>query len=208
VAAAHRERSEAFSPRVLREYALLADGERGILVGPQGDFVWMCAPRWDSDALFSTLIGGGGLYAITPTDLRFVWGGYYESGSLIWHSRWVTSTGIIECREALAIPADPRTAVILRRVTALDGTARVRVVLDARADFGRCAMTDVRQHQGTWTARSGGLHLRWSRAQGAQAIEDGALMAEIEVDQGTHHDLVLEVGEHAFVSPAVAAPFV
>ncbi len=25
-----------FPPRVLREYALLADGERGILVGPQG----------------------------------------------------------------------------------------------------------------------------------------------------------------------------
>jgi hypothetical protein len=68
----------------------------------------MCAPRWDSDALFSTLIGGGGLYAITPTDLRFVWGGYYERDSLIWHSRWVTSTGIIECREALAFPADPR----------------------------------------------------------------------------------------------------
>ena len=33
-----------FPPRVLRDYALLADGERGILVGPQGDCVWMCAP--------------------------------------------------------------------------------------------------------------------------------------------------------------------
>ena len=38
------------APHVLREYALLADGERGILVGPRGDFVWMCFPRWDSDA--------------------------------------------------------------------------------------------------------------------------------------------------------------
>ena len=51
---------------VLREYALLADGERGALVGPRGDMVWLCAPRWDSDAVFSSLIGGGGLYAVTP----------------------------------------------------------------------------------------------------------------------------------------------
>jgi hypothetical protein len=49
-AAKKPERIETFSPRVLREYALLADGERGILIGPRGNFVWMCAPRWDSDA--------------------------------------------------------------------------------------------------------------------------------------------------------------
>ena len=90
---------------MLREYALLADGERGVLVGPRGDFVWMCFPRWDSDAVFSSLIGGAGSYAVTPSD-RFVWGGYYEPGTLIWRSRWVTvEDAIVECREALALPA-------------------------------------------------------------------------------------------------------
>ncbi|MFZ0872933.1 MAG: trehalase-like domain-containing protein [Pseudonocardiaceae bacterium] len=63
-----------FPPHVLREYALLADGQRGALVGPRGDIAWMCAPRWDSDGVFSTLIGGNGCYAVTPTG-RFVWGG-------------------------------------------------------------------------------------------------------------------------------------
>ena len=43
------------APHVLREYALLADGERGVLVGPRGDFAWMCFPRWDSPAVFSSL---------------------------------------------------------------------------------------------------------------------------------------------------------
>ena len=55
---------------MLREYALLADGERGTLVGPRGDFAWMCAPRWDSDAVFSSLIGGGGMDAVTPAESR------------------------------------------------------------------------------------------------------------------------------------------
>lgn len=33
-------------PQTLRECALLADGERGALIGPRGDFAWMCVPGW------------------------------------------------------------------------------------------------------------------------------------------------------------------
>src|SRR5947208_14682396 len=94
-------------PHVLREYALLADGERGVLVGPRGDFAWMCFPRWHSDAVFSSLVGGRGTYAVAPEG-RFVWGGYYEPGTLVWHSRWTVDSGAtVECQEALALPADP-----------------------------------------------------------------------------------------------------
>ena len=78
-------------PHTLREYALLADGERGALIGPSGEVAWMCAPHWDADAVFSALIGGRGSYVITPVG-RFTWGGYYENG-LIWRSRWVTARG-------------------------------------------------------------------------------------------------------------------
>src|SRR5581483_4913875 len=83
-----------FPLHVLSEYALLADGERGVMVGPRGDFVWMCVPRWHSDAVFSTLIGGAGVYAVTPAEPTFVWGGYYEPNSLIWRSRWVTTSQV------------------------------------------------------------------------------------------------------------------
>src|SRR6185437_13767573 len=74
-------------PHVLREYALIADGERGALIGPDGMIAWLCAPRWDSPAVFSGLLGGQGRYAVTPSDPWNVWGGYYETGSLIWRSR-------------------------------------------------------------------------------------------------------------------------
>jgi hypothetical protein len=182
------------APHVLREYALLADGERGIVVGPRGEFVWMCFPRWDSDAIFSALLGGPGAYAITPRD-RSVWGGYYEPAGLIWNSRWVTGDAIIECREALALPSRPDQAVILRRVIARQGCGRVRVTLDPRGAFGRDALRRLtRADDGAWTGRCGDTHVWWTGAPDATPADrpgDPALTVTLDLPEGTHHDFVL-----------------
>jgi hypothetical protein len=190
-----QDAASQFPPHVLREYALLADGERGALVAPRGDIAWMCAPRWHSDAVFSTLIGGSGCYAVTPADPRFVWGGYYEDGSLIWRSRWTTTDGVIECLEALAYPGDAGTVVLLRRVEAVDVPARVRVTLDARAGFGRHKMSRLNRDDAVWTGRTGPLYLRWSGGQDATVRTDGSLELELTVEPGRRHDLVLELSD-------------
>ena len=80
-------------PESLRQYALLADGERGALIGPRGDVAFLCAPRWHDDAVFSDLLGGAGTYVVRPMADRFVGGGSYEPGSLVWRSRWVVGPG-------------------------------------------------------------------------------------------------------------------
>jgi alpha,alpha-trehalase len=185
----------AHLPHVLREYALLADGERGILIGPRGDLAWMCFPRWDSDALFAELIGGRGAYAVAPEG-RYVWGGYYEEGTLIWRSRWVTECGIVECREALALPGRPDRAVVLRRVIAVSGDARVRVLLDPRWDFGRRPARHLhRDGRGVWHIEAGQTRVHWLGAPQARTEPDGRggeeLTLELLLRQGGHHDLVL-----------------
>jgi hypothetical protein len=182
---------------VLRDYALIADGERGALVGPRGDIVWMCAPRWDSDAVFARMIGGDGVYAVTPTE-DFVWGGYYEDGSLIWHSRWVTLSGVTECHEALAYPAAPDRVVVLRRVVARRGPAQVKVVLDPRAGFGQHALRSARRDDhGVWTGRAGELYLRWSgevsEAKVSRAGRHSRLELTLTLAPGEERDLVLEL---------------
>jgi hypothetical protein len=185
--------SASFPLYVLREYAFGADGERGFLIGPRGEIAWMCFPRWDSPAIFSTLIGGAGVYAVTPIDEPFVWGGEYEAGSLIWRSHWVTTHQKIECREALAFPGDDNTAVLIRRIEAIDGNTKVQVVLDPRADFGATGMSELSHEDGRWTARCGKLHLRWTGASSAKVADDGSLRFLLEVTAGTHHDLMLEI---------------
>jgi GH15 family glucan-1,4-alpha-glucosidase len=183
-------------PRVLREYALVADGERGAVIGPDGSIAWLCVPRWDSPAAFSGLLGGHGGYTVAPVDPWHVWGGYYENGSLIWRSRWVGDTKV-ECREALAMPADPHRAVLLRRVDAVDGAAKVSVSLDIRARYGRGRMTDLKRQGETWTGRSGGTWFRWSGAGKARPT-DGVLRMRIELAEGATHDLVLEISDREF----------
>ncbi|MFC0597385.1 glycoside hydrolase family 15 protein [Streptomyces palmae] len=188
-------------PQPLRSYALLADGERGALVGPRGEICWLCAPRWHDDAVFSTLIGGTGGYAVTPRG-RFVAGGYYEADSLIWRSRWITQDGIVECREALAFPGEPGRLVLLRQVRALRAPAAVGIVLEPAAGYGAQPLREARRDDaGVWSARVGGLHLRWSGGGQAQVAETGqgsrALLAELRLPAGGQHDLVLEIGTDA-----------
>ncbi len=196
--ASRRDAAPPVIPRVLREYALVADGERGAIIGPDGSVAWMCVPRWDSPAVFCGLLGGQGRYTIAPADPWHVWGGYYESGSLIWRNRWVGEQRI-ECREALAMPADPRRAVLLRRVQAVDGPAKISVVLDVRARYGRAPMTGLSRQGDCWTGRSGAIRMRWSGAARARQTADGLTMT-ISLGAGESHDFVLEISDRDFLS--------
>ncbi len=182
-------------PHTLRDYSLIADGERGALVGPHGDIVWMCFPHWHDPALFSALIGGGGAYAVTPTG-RYVWGGYYEPGSLIWHSRWVTEqNAIIECHEALAMPATATSATILRRIVMVKGEATVDVTLNPRSDFGAHGTRGFRLNDGAWSGSLGDFSVRWDGGEDARVVADGRrgrmLHETISLSEGQTHDLVL-----------------
>ena len=192
-------------PAVLRDYALLADGHRGALIGPGGNVAWLCAPGWSDPAVFSALLGGAGRFLVAPAGGRFVWGGHYEPGSLVWRSRWVTEDGIIESREALVFPGEADRLVLLRQVRALDRPARVRVVLDPRADFGREPVRDVARDGERWLARTGGLHLRFQGGAGLRRDRQGFLAGELTVPAGGRHDLVLELATGPHDQPGESA---
>ncbi|MGW5415107.1 glycoside hydrolase family 15 protein [Actinomadura geliboluensis] len=194
----------AAMPKALRDYALIADGERGILVGPHGEHAWLCFPRWDSEPAFAGLLGGPGGYDVRPVCDRFVWGGYYEDHGLIWHSRWVTGEGaIVECREALARPALPDRAVVLRRCRAVRGGARLRALLDVRP--GGARMRDLHHRDPYWTARAGGARIRW-RGAGEALVREGAdggavLAVTFDLAEGESRDLVLEIAAESAGEP-------
>ncbi|WP_442803210.1 glycoside hydrolase family 15 protein [Streptomyces pseudogriseolus] len=195
--------SGADSPWTLRDYALIADGERGALIDPRGGIAWLCAPAWHDGAVFNGLLGGPGRFRVRPADRWNVWGGYYEDGTLIRVSRWVTAAGIVSCRETLAVPADTGRVVLLRQIRAVRGAAVVDVDLDVRADYGRRPMTGMRQKGDTWTARSGALHVRLAGAGQARPGPDGGLHARLRLPEGGAHELVLEIATEPQNAPLV-----
>jgi hypothetical protein len=183
----------ALEPVTLRQYALLADGERGALIDPHGAIAFLCAPRWHDDAVFAGLLGGAGRYAVTPKEPRFTWGGHYEQGSLIWRSRWVTTHSVLECREALTFPGERDRLTLLRRLEPELGTGHVDVMLEVRAEFGTRPMTVRRSAEGVWEGRSGDLRFRWSGVPPHARLQDGVLTLDLVVPEGQRHDLVLEI---------------
>lgn len=175
---------------------MVADGERGALIGPRGEVAWMCAPGWDSEAVFSSLIGGSGIYAVTPAR-RFTWGGYYEPATLIWRSRWVTSEGVVESHDALALPADPRRVVMIRRVVSCDTDQSVEIRLSPHHGFGRHGLVDLHHARRVWSGRSGDIFIRWQGPSGVRSVGQSGisreLQAEVQLEPGQHLDLVLEM---------------
>ncbi|HLI74275.1 MAG TPA: glycoside hydrolase family 15 protein [Acidimicrobiales bacterium] len=194
------------APAVLRQYAIVADGERGAVIGPTGDVTWLCFPRFDSPAIFASLISGHGGYSVAPCQ-PFVWGGQYEDRTLIWRSRWVTAGGLVsECRDALEFPGKASRVVLLRQLAAVTGPARLRVVLHPRSEYGARPFDSWHCDEvGTWSARSGAIRLRWSGAPNARPHRDGHrgwyLECELALEQGEHLDLVLELSEDEFEGP-------
>jgi hypothetical protein len=181
-------------PHVLREYALIADGRRGALIGPRGDLSFMCAPSWHDDAIFSSLIGGRGCFVVAPADPWFVWGGHYEDDSLIFDSRWITRDGVVECREAMAAPGEVHRAMVLRRVRP-EAATTLLVRVDPRASFGRAGLRQLRSHDGVFEAVTGRLRVRLTGAPTARYDKELGLVAEIHLRAGEWHDLVFEVSD-------------
>jgi GH15 family glucan-1,4-alpha-glucosidase len=198
------ERGEPPTPHVLRELAFVADGERGAVIGPSGAVEWLCFPGWADPSVFSTLVGGDGWFSVRPAG-RYVWGGHYEEGTLIWRSHWVLAGGaMVECREALALPAEPGRAVLLRRIEGLVGETTVEMILDLRPRYGTAPIRSWHRDGGVFTASTHGVHVRLRGAPRARDEADGhggrQLVTTISLSEGEHHDLVLELADAPFDS--------
>ncbi|MFI1714738.1 glycoside hydrolase family 15 protein [Streptomyces litmocidini] len=195
-------RSPAHRPRPLGDYALLADGERAALLGPDGDLVWLCVPGWDDPAVFSELIGGAGAFQVCPEEPWRVAEGAYHDGSLVWTGHWTLEDGVVECRNALAAPADPHRATVLRRLHAVKGAAAVTVRLAVRGGYGADPpLLPHRTGPDTWEASRGGLWMRLRGLTDARVGSDGELTARLTLPEGARHDLVLELSDRPLDTP-------
>jgi GH15 family glucan-1,4-alpha-glucosidase len=169
-----------FTP--IADYGFLSDCHTGALVGPDGAVDWLCAPRFDSPSVFSALLDrSAGHFRVGPYGAYVPLGRRYEPGTNVLESTWMTRSGWLVVRDALAIgpwrdsvedepdrrrpPTDHEAEeVLVRTMECVQGTVEVEVVCEPLFDYGRrkAEWSKLEGEPGVADATDADLTLRFS----------------------------------------------
>ena len=120
----------------LARYALIGDTRTAALVGVDGSIDWLCAPRFDSPAFFASLLGkpDHGRWLLAPEEAADTVTRQYREDSLVLDTEVTTGSGQVRVTDCMVTGAPGPTVV--RVVTGLSGTVRMRTELILRFDYG------------------------------------------------------------------------
>ncbi|MEZ0493844.1 glycoside hydrolase family 15 protein [Kineococcus sp. TBRC 1896] len=163
-----RDLADRYPP--IADHALVGDGETAALVGLDARVAWACLPRFDSPAVFASLLDAdrGGRWDLPVQDLRSSHQHYLPSSAVL-VTELTTGTGTLRVTDALLLDGalEPRRSVAThafgRLLEVTSGTVSVRSLLRGR---------DGAPVEGAVVPLPGGgerrLHLSSSRDTGAE----------------------------------------
>jgi GH15 family glucan-1,4-alpha-glucosidase len=170
----------------IEDYALVGDRHTAALVGRDGSIDWLCLPRFDSPACFAALLGTPehGRWLLGPASDDVEVSRRYVGSSNLLETTFTTATGSVTLLDVM--PTADERADIVRRLTGVSGTVRMRHEWVVRTDYGRVRPWVSRQHVGgqevvVAVAGPDQLMLRGDRLPPAQ---DGHHRDEFEVHEG------------------------
>ncbi len=121
----------------IEDYAIIGDTRSAALVGRNGAIDWLCAPRFDSPALFAALLGteANGHWTIAPLgEVRRV-ERRYRTGTAILETDLETDEGAIRLVDCM--PMREGHTGLVRVVEGLRGRVPMQMRLAPRFDYGR-----------------------------------------------------------------------
>ena len=190
----------------IAEYAFLSNCHTGALVAPDGAIDWLCAPSFDSQSVFGSLLDRqAGFFRFAPYGINHPTTRVYVPGTNVLETTWKTPAGWVVVHDALTMgpwnhedgitphtrpPADDDADhVLVRTVECLDGNVEVEVICEPAFDYGRVAAE--------WTPVDGGRHAADATGNGLtiRLLSDLPLGIEGGRARGRH---VLKPGERAY----------
>lgn len=135
------ERIDGYLP--IADHGLIGDGATAALVGRDGAVSWLCVPRFDSPPLFCGLLDTerGGAFRLAPDDL-IESRQFYETDTGVLVTEMRGRSCLLRLTDALALKtgadltedSSASRGELLRRVTVVDGSARIRIEVAPRGD--------------------------------------------------------------------------
>lgn len=185
----------------IADHGLIGDLRTAALVGTDGTIDWFCPGRFDASSVFASVLDTevGGSWRLEPVDGSVRTQQFYVPNTAILATRFLTTDGVVEVYDFMPVleraDADHRQRIV-RRVTAVRGSTRVRSVVSARPDYARATpeleadgdgivLTDASQDEG-------GLRMGLVSTTELSIAGDDVI-AEIDLATGESAVFVLEV---------------
>jgi GH15 family glucan-1,4-alpha-glucosidase len=132
------------SSRPIADYALLSDRHSAALVSRDGSIDWLCFPRFDSPSIFGRLLDdAAGHWSLRAADAHTVTRRYLDR-TLVLETTYVTPTGTVVVRDALATGDGNRghslgkdvPHLLVREATCTQGEVELHVEYVPRPEYG------------------------------------------------------------------------
>jgi GH15 family glucan-1,4-alpha-glucosidase len=120
----------------IEDYGLIGNTHTAALVSRSGSIDWLCAPRFDSDACFASLIGYDehGSWALRPTVAVRENRQRYRGDTLILETEFVCDGGAVRIIDFM--PMNTGRCDLVRIVEGLEGEVPMEMVFQARFGYG------------------------------------------------------------------------
>ena len=191
----------------IEDYGLIGNTRTAALVSRSGSIDWFCAPRFDSDACFSALIGYDehGCWAIRPAVAIRESRQRYRGETMILETEFVCEGGTVRVTDFMPVEASEDRSDLVRIIEGLEGQVPLEVLLDVRFGYGEDAPWITRTNEGLlFIAGPNALVLR---GPGEPRPADGRVMSVITVRAGDRIPLQLSwYPSHEEPPPALDEP--
>jgi pentatricopeptide repeat protein len=184
----------------IEDHGLIGDLQTSALVAIDGTVDFMCLPRFDSPAIFASLLDTrrGGKFALAPKDGRHVTKQMYLPGTAILVTRYLSAKGVAEVLDFM--PIDNPTVVtdrhrLIRMVNGIRGTVDFEASIEPRFDYARSTHTTERTETGVMF-EGAGLRLALSGTFPLEPEGDD-VTCRFQVQAGETCAFVLESGKSA-----------
>jgi GH15 family glucan-1,4-alpha-glucosidase len=120
----------------IEDYGMVGDMQTAAIISRGGSVDWMCAPFFDSDACFASLIGYDrhGCWAIRPTVRIRETRQRYEGDSLVLVTEFICDEGTVRCTDFM--PMNQGRSDLVRRIEGVRGEVPLEMVLVPRFGYG------------------------------------------------------------------------
>ncbi|HKT54362.1 MAG TPA: glycoside hydrolase family 15 protein [Caulobacteraceae bacterium] len=123
----------------IEDYGLIGNTHSAALVGRDAAIEWLCLPKFDSPAIFASLLGddSNGSWRLCALDRKAKLSRRYRPGTAILETRFETATGIATVIDFMPHPGAGLGIELVRMVRGEQGHVDFETVITFRFDYGQ-----------------------------------------------------------------------